>query len=93
MTGRTLVPGADDRADGPALPGMLTVHGVTRPMRVSPAWRAAKWSRTLCRLPVLEIHVGKMLTLSVNCSTALLTAADRMDSNMSKSWCAPGSSA
>lgn len=29
----------------------------------------------------------------MNCSTALLTAADRMDSNMSKSWCAPGSSA
>jgi hypothetical protein len=33
------------------------------------------------------------LTLAVNCSTAWLTAADRMDSNMSKSWCAPGSSA
>jgi hypothetical protein len=32
-----------------------------------------------------------VLTLAVNCSTALLTAADRMDSYRSKSWCAPGS--
>jgi hypothetical protein len=38
-------------------------------------------------------HVGEVLTLAVNCSTAWLTAADLMDSNMSKSWCAPGSSA
>jgi hypothetical protein len=45
------------------------------------------------RLPVLKIHVGEVLTLAVNCSTSSLTAADLMDSNMSKSWCAPGSSA
>ena len=41
----------------------------------------------------LETHIGEVLTLAVNCSTASLTAADRMDSYMSKSWCAPGSSA
>ena len=38
-------------------------------------------------------HIGEVLALAVNCSTAWLTAADRMDSYMSKSWWAPGSSA
>ncbi len=32
-----------------------------------------------------EIHAREVLTLAVNCSTAWLTAADRMDSNRSKS--------
>ena len=50
------------------------------------AWRAARWSRLVRRLRVVKIHVGDVLTFAVNCSTAWLTAADRMDSNMSKSW-------
>jgi hypothetical protein len=41
----------------------------------------------------LKIQVGEALILAVNCSTAWLTAADRMDSYRSKSWWAPGSSA
>lgn len=43
--------------------------------------------------PVLTIQVRGALILAVNCATAWLTAAALMDSNMSKSWWAPGSSA
>jgi hypothetical protein len=35
---------------------------------------------------LVKTYVAEVLTFAVNCSTALLTAADRMDSNMSKSW-------
>ena len=41
----------------------------------------------------VAIQLRQALTRVVNCSTAWLTAADLMDSNMSKSWWAPGSSA
>ena len=62
-------------------------------MSTARAWARCQVIPALVQAASPEIHVREVLTLAVNCSTASLTAADRMDSNRSKSWCAPGSSA
>ena len=60
------------------------------PRRTEASWSssASTYERQATRSSrvLVKTYVREVLTCAVNCSTALLTAADRMDSNMSKSW-------
>ena len=77
-------PGRDDLVVSPVPLTQLGLDAVARSRAVG---------QQHYRLRHQDPDLGTALILAVNWATAWLTAADLMDSNISKSWCAPGSSA